>query len=295
MNFVAVLIIACPCAMGLATPTSIMVGTGRGAERGILVKGGEALEAAHRLTTVVLDKTGTLTKGEPRLTDVVVRNGFSEDDLLRLAAAAERGSEHPLGEAIVAGVRHLGLAYPEAFDARTGRGVVATVEGRSVLVGSRGLMRDHGVSEDGLALQLEQLSGEGKTSVLVAVDGEPAGIVAVADTVREEAGEAVDALKKMGLDVAMITGDNEIGAAPWRVSSLSTEFWRRCSPTGSLVRSKSCNPRAGWSRWSEMASTTPPRWLRPMSVSPSERAPTWPWRLLTSRLSRATCAGSGGP
>jgi Cu+-exporting ATPase len=112
MNFVAVLIIACPCAMGLATPTSIMVGTGRGAERGILVKGGEVLEAAHRLTTVVLDKTGTLTKGEPRLTDVVVRNGFSEDELLRLAASAERGSEHPLGEAIVAGVRHLGLADP---------------------------------------------------------------------------------------------------------------------------------------------------------------------------------------
>ena len=161
----------------------------------------------RRLTTVVLDKTGTLTKGEPRLTDVVVRNGFSEDDLLRLAPSAERGSEHPLGEAIVAGARHLGLAGPEAFDVPTGRGVVATVEGRSVLVGSRGLMRDHGVSEDGLALQLEQLSGEGKTSVLVAVDGEPAGIVAVADTVREEAGEAVDALKKMGLDVAMITGD----------------------------------------------------------------------------------------
>ena len=129
MNFVAVLIIACPCAMGLATPTSIMVGTGRGAERGILVKGGEALEAAHRLTTVVLDKTGTLTKGEPRLTDVVPANGVEEAELLRLAASAERGSEHPLGEAIVLGARHLGLAEPQDFDAPTGRGVVATVEG----------------------------------------------------------------------------------------------------------------------------------------------------------------------
>jgi Cu+-exporting ATPase len=212
MNFVAVLIIACPCAMGLATPTSIMVGLGRGAERGILVKGGEALEAAHRLTTVVLDKTGTLTEGEPRLTDVVVRNGLSEHDLLRLAASAERGSEHPLGEAIVAGARHLGLADPEDFDAPTGRGVVATVEGRNVLVGSRRLMEDHGVSEDGLTPELGRLSGEGKTPVLVAVDGEPAGIVAVADTVRDEAREAVDALKKMGLEVVMITGDNESSA-----------------------------------------------------------------------------------
>ncbi len=212
MNFVAVLIIACPCAMGLATPTSVMVGTGRGAERGILVKGGEALEAAHRLTTVALDKTGTLTKGEPRLTDVVAGDGFSEDALLRLAASAERGSEHPLGEAIVQGARHLGLADPKDFDAPTGRGVVATVEGRRVLVGSSKLMEDFDVSEDGLSPELERLSGEGKTPVLVAVDGEPAGIVAVADTVRGEAREAVEALKNMGLQVAMITGDNERSA-----------------------------------------------------------------------------------
>jgi P-type Cu+ transporter len=209
LNFVAVLIIACPCAMGLATPTSIMVGTGRGAERGILVKGGEALEEAHRLTTVVLDKTGTLTKGEPRLTDVVPANDLSEKELLRLAASAERGSEHPLGEAIVAGAWDLGLAEPENFDAPTGRGVRATVEGRSVLVGSRKLMDEYGVSEDGLSPELERLSGEGKTPVLVAVDGEPAGILAVADTVRGESREAVDALGAMGLEVAMITGDNE--------------------------------------------------------------------------------------
>jgi P-type Cu+ transporter len=212
MNFVAVLIIACPCAMGLATPTSIMVGTGRGAERGVLVKGGEALESVQRLTTVVLDKTGTLTRGEPRLTDVIPANGISENDLLRLAASAERGSEHPLGEAIVAGSGHLGLAEPERFDAPTGRGVVATVEGRSVLVGSTSLMRDHGVFEDGLSPELERLSGEGKTPVLVAVDGEVAGVVAVADTIREEAREAIDGLEKMGLEVAMITGDNEISA-----------------------------------------------------------------------------------
>jgi len=211
-NFVAVLIIACPCAMGLATPTSIMVGTGRGAERGILVKGGEALEAAHRLTTVVLDKTGTLTEGEPRLTDVVSANGIAEDGLLRLAASAERGSEHPLGEAIVAGARHLGLADPGDFDAPTGRGVLATVEGMKILVGSRRLMDEYRVSEDRLSPELERLSGEGKTPVLVAVDGEPAGIVAVADTVREESREAVETLRVMGLEVAMITGDNESSA-----------------------------------------------------------------------------------
>ena len=211
LNFVAVLIIACPCAMGLATPTSIMVGTGKGAERGILVRGGEALEAAHRLTTVVLDKTGTLTTGEPRLTDVVTTDGFSEDELLALAASAEKNSEHPLGEAIVraAAERGLELDDVEGFDAPTGRGVRATVRGRGVIVGSRGLMRETGVSEDGLSRRFEEFSGEGKTAVFVAVEGEAAGLLAVADAAREEAGEAVDSLRGMGLEVVMMTGDNE--------------------------------------------------------------------------------------
>jgi Cu+-exporting ATPase len=210
LNFVAVLIIACPCAMGLATPTSIMVGTGKGAERGILVKGGEALEEAHKLTTVVLDKTGTLTRGEPRLTDVIPTNGLSEDALLALAAAAERGSEHPLGEAIVAGAqeRGLGLPEPENFDAPTGRGVRATVSGKTVLVGSRKLMSESGVPEGGLACRFEELTVSGKTPMVVAVDGEVAGLVAVADVVREESRDAVDLLHRMGLGVVMLTGDN---------------------------------------------------------------------------------------
>jgi Cu+-exporting ATPase len=214
LNFVAVLIIACPCAMGLATPTSIMVGTGRGAERGILVKGGEALEAAHRLTTVVLDKTGTLTRGEPRLTDVIPANGLPEEELLRLAASAERASEHPLGEAIVAGTRERGiqLSDPESFDAPTGRGVRATVEGRVVLVGSRKFMEESGVPQNGLAPRFEELSAAGKTPVLVAVDGKAAGLVAVADTVREGSREAVRALEEMGLEVAMISGDDRRAA-----------------------------------------------------------------------------------
>jgi Cu+-exporting ATPase len=214
-NFVAVLIIACPCAMGLATPTSIMVGTGRGAERGILIKGGEALEGAHRLTTVVLDKTGTLTRGEPRLTDVVAANGLGEEELLRLAASAERVSEHPLGEAIVAGAREreIRLADPEGFDAPTGRGVRATVDGQAVLVGSRRLMEESGVPEDGLAPRFEELSAEGKTPVLVAVNGRAAGLVAVADTVREGSREAIETLRGMGLKVAMISGDDRRTAA----------------------------------------------------------------------------------
>ncbi len=210
LNFVAVLIIACPCAMGLATPTSIMVGTGKGAQRGILVKGGEALEEAHKLTTVVLDKTGTLTRGEPRLTDVIPLDGLSGDELLVVAAAAERRSEHPLGEAIVAGAmdRGLDVPEPETFDAPTGRGVRATVSGKTVLVGSRKLMDESGVPEDGLAFRFEELTASGKTPMFVAVDGEVAGLVAVADVVREESKEAVDLLRRMGLEVVMLTGDN---------------------------------------------------------------------------------------
>ena len=210
LNFVAVLIIACPCAMGLATPTSIMVGTGKGAEGGILVKGGEALEEANKLTTVVLDKTGTLTRGEPRLTDVIPLDGLSGDELLVVAAAAERRSEHPLGEAIVAGAmdRGLDVPEPETFDAPTGRGVRATVCGKTVLVGSRKLMDESGVPEDGLASRFEELTASGKTPMFVAVDGEVAGLVAVADVMCEESKEAVDLLRRMGLEVVMLTGDN---------------------------------------------------------------------------------------
>jgi P-type Cu+ transporter len=209
LNTVAVLIIACPCAMGLATPTSIMVGTGKGAESGILIRGGEALEAAHKLDTMVLDKTGTLTRGEPELTDVV-ENGIREEELLRLAASAERTSEHPLGEAIVRGAKDLGLPLAEAgtFEAVSGGGICARVEGREVLLGSRRFLSEAGVSEDGLLPEAEELAREGKTPIFVAVDGEPAGLVAVADVVRNESREAVKRLHALGLEVAMLTGDN---------------------------------------------------------------------------------------
>jgi P-type Cu+ transporter len=210
LNTVAVLIIACPCAMGLATPTSIIVGTGKGAESGILIKGGEALEGAHKLDTVVLDKTGTLTRGEPELTDVVPTNGVPEEELLRLLASAELGSEHPLGEAIVRGARDRGLPLAEAdeFEAISGGGIRARVEGRDVLVGSRRFLLESGVSEDGLLARSEELARAGKTPVFVAVDGEAAGIVGVADVVRDESREAVDRLHSLGLEVAMLTGDN---------------------------------------------------------------------------------------
>jgi Cu+-exporting ATPase len=210
VNFVAVLIIACPCALGLATPTAIMVGTGKGAENGVLVKGGEALETAHRLDTIVLDKTGTITEGHPALTDVVPVDGMDGDALLRLAASAERGSEHPLGEAIVRGAAERGLSLTDAeeFNALAGHGVQAVVDGRAVLLGNARLMRDWAVLLDGVEDRAAELAKRGKTPILAAVDGRFAGLLAVADRVKPESRDAVRALRSMGLEVVMITGDN---------------------------------------------------------------------------------------
>jgi Cu+-exporting ATPase len=207
LTFVSVLIIACPCALGLATPTAIMVGTGRGAQGGILIKGGAALEKAHRLTTVVLDKTGTITEGKPTATHVLPE-GMEADELLRIAASAERGSEHPIGEAIVrsAQSKELSLSEPTEFQNRSGRGMEATVDGRRVTIGNAGLMRE-------LALQPNEeiagrFAGEGKTPVFVAVDGRLAGIIAVSDPVKETSQAAIERLHRLGLKVAMLTGDN---------------------------------------------------------------------------------------
>ncbi|MDQ1593139.1 MAG: P-type Cu+ transporter [Pyrinomonadaceae bacterium] len=210
VSFVSVLIIACPCALGLATPTAVMVGTGRGAEHGVLVKGGEALETAHRLTTIVLDKTGTITKGQPAVTDVLTAAGFEEDELLRLAASAERGSEHPLGEAIVrrASERGLALADVSAFNALAGHGVEAQVGGRRVVLGNLKLMTDGGVELKELQERAEALTEAGRTIVYVAVDGAAAGVVAVADEIKADSREAVGALRGLGLEVVMMTGDS---------------------------------------------------------------------------------------
>jgi Cu+-exporting ATPase len=208
--FVTVLIIACPCALGLATPTSLMVGIGKGAENGILIRSGEALETAHKLDIVVLDKTGTMTKGQPSVTDVVVA-ASDEAFVLRMAATVERGSEHPLGEAIVAGAQSRGMALgePIAFEALPGRGVKAVVEGKEVVLGNRRLMEERAYQLVDLAADADRLADEGKTPMFVAVDGKVIGIVAVADTLKGDTVAAVRTLRNMGLEVVMLTGDNQ--------------------------------------------------------------------------------------
>jgi Cu+-exporting ATPase len=208
---VSVLIIACPCALGLATPTAIMVGTGRAATRGILVRGAESLEVAEKVDTVVLDKTGTLTKGKPELREVRAYGGFSEAELLRLVSGAEQRSEHPLALAIVVGAEERGVEVPEveSFDSVTGRGIVARVAGREVVVGNLGLMRERGGDLGRLETDLYELASMGHTPMGIAVDGRVAGVVSVADTLKPGAKWAVDALKAEGIEVAMVTGDNE--------------------------------------------------------------------------------------
>ena len=209
---VSVLIIACPCALGLATPTAIIVGTGKGAEHGVLIKQAESLEIAHKVDTVVLDKTGTLTTGKPVVTDLIASDGSrsSEQDLLFLAASAERGSEHPLGEAIVmeAQARGLRLESVTAFEAIPGRGISAQVNGRAVRFGNLALMEDSGVPVNGLAEQASALAAQGKTPMFLATDGQAVGLIAVADTVKPEAFEGLARLRRMGLEVVMLTGDN---------------------------------------------------------------------------------------
>jgi Cu+-exporting ATPase len=215
VSAVAVLIIACPCALGLATPLSVMVGTGKGAQAGILIRSAEALETAQKLDTVVLDKTGTITAGKPALTDIRLAGGLSEDELLALAAAAEADSEHPLAAAITDGARGRDLALPLAtsFDSVTGKGVQATVNGRAVLVGSARLLADAGIDTAALDPVAAELSAQGKTPVLAAVDGAPAGVLAVADTVKDDSAAAIAALGRLGVTVVMLTGDNARTAA----------------------------------------------------------------------------------
>lgn len=215
VSAVAVLIIACPCALGLATPLSIMVGTGKGARAGILIRSAEALETAHKLDTIVLDKTGTITAGKPALTDVRVTGTLAEDELLMLVAAAEADSEHPIASAVVAGARDRGINVPtpSGFDSMTGKGVRASVAGLSVLVGTATLLAENGIDTAELEHISAELAAEGKTPILVAVDGRPAGVIAVADTVKDDSIAAITALRKLGLQVVMITGDNARTAA----------------------------------------------------------------------------------
>ncbi|MBA3072551.1 MAG: copper-translocating P-type ATPase, partial [Anaerolineae bacterium] len=209
---VAVLVIACPCAMGLATPTAVMVGTGRGAEMGVLLKTSEALERAGHVKMVVLDKTGTITKGQPSVTDIIVKNKqFNENEILRMAASVEKGSEHPLGEAVVAeaGNRDQKLSEPQGFSATAGHGVEAQVDGLQVLVGSPRMMSERKFDTSAYDSDVSRLQSEGKTTVLVAVNSEVSGAIAIADTVKEGSIEAIQQFHKMGIKVAMLTGDNQ--------------------------------------------------------------------------------------
>lgn len=207
--FISVLVIACPCALGLATPTAIMVGTGKGAEHGVLIKGGDALETAHKIQTVIFDKTGTITEGKPEVTDVIVQNGITKDELLALAAAAEKGSEHPLGEAIVrAGEeKKLDLKKVDDFIAIPGHGIEVTIDNRHLLLGNKKLMNEKNIVIN-LQAESDKLASEGKTPMYIAMDNKLVGIIAVADIVKESSQKAIKNLHSMGIEVAMITGDN---------------------------------------------------------------------------------------
>ncbi len=212
---VAVLIIACPCALGLATPLSIMVSTGKGAENGILIRSAEALETAHKIDTIVLDKTGTITEGKPALTDVITAPGVNESELLRLVGSAEQSSEHPLAQAIVIGARdrRLNLVDAAEFDSITGKGIRAIVDGHEVLIGNRRLLADADIDTTALTSEMDRLAEAGKTPMLVAIDSAPGGVIAVADTVKTESAAAIATLRALGIKVAMITGDNARTAA----------------------------------------------------------------------------------
>ncbi|MBI4714976.1 MAG: heavy metal translocating P-type ATPase, partial [Nitrospirae bacterium] len=211
LAFIAVLIIACPCALGIATPAALMVGVGKGAEGGILIRGGEVLERAQNLTAVIFDKTGTLTRGEPNVTDILPFEKISESEILKWSAAVEAGSEHPLGEAIVRAARHRNLELPRVtgFESIPGHGIRGEVEGQRILLGNRRLFRREGIDPTAMEETMVRLESEGKTAMLVGCDGKAAGIVAVADTLKPEAKEAVAALLNEGVEVILLTGDND--------------------------------------------------------------------------------------
>jgi Cu+-exporting ATPase len=211
LAFVSVVIIACPCALGIATPAALLVGTGKGAENGILIKGGDQLEEAHKANTIIFDKTGTLTEGQPALTDVIPIGDLSETEILHHAGSAEKGSEHPLAQAVVNAAQKMNihLSDPSDFEALPGLGVKATIDGREVLLGNTDLMDRFSIQISGYAEKLATLQSQGKTTTFLAVDHEPVALLGIADTVKESAARAVKALKSMGLDVVMLTGDNE--------------------------------------------------------------------------------------
>jgi Cu+-exporting ATPase len=275
LTFVSVLIIACPCALGLATPTAIMVGTGRGARAGILIKGGEALEAAGRLTTVVLDKTGTVTEGKPTVTAVETL-AVSENELLRLAASAEQGSEHPLARAVIgaAQARGLSLSMPKQFEAMAGYGLSALVEGHSLLVGNAKFLSARSIAFDGTVA--EQAAAAGKTTLLVAIDGAFAGLISVSDPIKPTSEKALQRLRSLGLDVVLLTGDNRGTAESVAREVGINRVVADVLPDGKVAEIRSSGLRARWWRWWATESTTPRHSPRPTSALRWEPEPTSP-------------------
>ena len=266
--------------MGLATPTAVMVGTGKGAEMGILIKKSESLERAGQITTVVLDKTGTITRGQPAVTRVIlIEFAGSEDDMLRLVASVEKRSEHPLGEAITAeaNARGLTLSEPLGFSAVAGHGVQAEVDGRQVLVGNRRLMRNQAIEIESAEDDIRELEEDGNTALLVSLDGRLSAVIGVADTIKEGSQGSHDTLHAMGLQVAMVTGDNSAQPMPLLDSSTSIPYWLRSCLAIKRLRLKSSRQKAIRLPWLATALTTHPHWLRQILASPSALAPILPW------------------
>ncbi len=279
MAAVSVLIIACPCALGLATPMSIMVGVGRGARAGILIKNAEALERMERVDTLVIDKTGTLTEGKPRVIAVTPTHGLDEQDILRFAAAVESRSEHPIAHAIVAAAAERGIELPDVrgFNSPTGKGVVGMIERHRVALGSAKFLAELSVAAAELEPMAERLRQDGATAVFLAVDGKASGVIAVADPVRDTAPAALTALKRAGIRIVMLTGDSRTTANTVASNSASTRSRPTCCPSRNRRSWSGCAAKGAWSPWRATASTTrrvspPPtsalRWGRaPMSRS----------------------------
>ena len=282
---VSVLIIACPCALGLATPMSIMVGVGRGAQAGVLIKNAEALERMEKVDTLVVDKTGTLTEGKPKVVAIVPAAGFDEDEILRLAASVERASEHPLADAIVraAKERNLDLGKVEEFDSPTGKGATGKVDGKTIVLGNANFLQSLGIDTQSLNDQAERLRGDGATVINIAVDGKLAGLFAIADPVKASTPDALKALAAEGIKVIMLTGDNRTTAKPSRGNSASPMSRPKCCRIRRARWSQSCRRPGGSSRWPATASTTRRRWPPPKSASPWAPAPMSRWKAPASR------------
>jgi Cu+-exporting ATPase len=280
INSVSVLIIACPCALGLATPMSIMVATGKGAMMGVLFKNAEAIEFMRKVDTLVVDKTGTLTEGKPKLVAVKPAPGFDEVRLLQLAASLERASEHPLAAAIVGGAEARGIPFlaAESFESVTGKGVKATVEGLGVLLGNGRLMEDSGVSAASLATEAEAMRADGQTVMFVAVDGKHAGLIGVADPIKETTPDAIRELHKEGIRIVMLTGDSRTTAQAVADKLGIDDVIAEVLPEDKSNAVKRSRMRAGSLLWPVTALTMLRRWRKRRLGSPWERVLTWRWR-----------------